>query len=242
MKNLSLVSFVGVDTKTNIQDIVDFRDNFPAATKRNYEFSVLFSETKSLTKDMRYPDYDFCSHFLGYMAGKSVHASIHLCGSVIDKYLAEDPKIIDLCLHASRIQLNLNIANYTDYDKLSSALINMIDKHEHHIILQQNKTKEKFMSCLLNKKDIATDRISLLYDSSGGFGREITSVNPPNVAHFTGYAGGLKPSNVKTVIKLIEEVNTNNMTYYIDMESGIRANNYFSIDLCKQVINNINSM
>lgn len=242
MKNLSLVSFVGVDTKTDIQDIIDFRENFPVIPKRKYEFSVLFSETKSLTKDMRYPDYDFCSHFLGYMAGRSVLASIHLCGSVIDKYLAEDPKIIDLCLHASRIQLNLNIANYNDYDKLSSDLIRMVDKHEHHLILQQNKTKEKFMNCFLNKTNITTEQVSLLYDSSGGFGREITTVNPPDIDHFTGYAGGLKPSNVTKVINLIEAANTNDMSYYIDMESGVRSNNLFSVDLCKQVVNNINSM
>lgn len=230
MKNLSLISFVGVDTNTNLEDIEQFESKIPC------EFSVLFSETKSLTKDMRYPSYDYCSKFLAWGKEKKVITSLHLCGSVIERYLSQDPQIIELCNLASRIQLNLNIATYPNYEELTQRLLFSISENGHHIILQQNKTKQKFMDLFLKSPDVF---ISLLHDSSGGFGREISKVDPPYNLHFTGYAGGIKPDNVKKIVDLIELANIKNEMYYIDMESGVREDNIFSITKCQQVIANL---
>jgi phosphoribosylanthranilate isomerase len=101
---------------------------------------------------------------------------------------------------------------------------------------RQNKTKEKFMNVFMGK---ASRAFSLLHDSSGGFGREITSVLPPNSLYDTGYAGGINPDNVKRIVDLIESNNPHNIKYYIDMESGVRENNLFSIEKCRQVVQNL---
>jgi phosphoribosylanthranilate isomerase len=159
-----------------------------------------------------------------------------LCGSVIDRYLKQEDDVMELCRNPLRIQLNLNIAKYLDYDKLSNDILEVATKHNHIVILQQNKTKEKFMDVLLAKP---ARRLSLLQDSSGGFGREITKVNPPHDHHITGYAGGIKPENVVKIVQLIEDNNPNNRPYYIDMESGIRTDNIFSLERCRQVIKNL---
>lgn len=229
MKNLELISFVGVDTQTNLDEIMAWRSHIPC------EFSVLFSDSKSVGSYTRYPSYKFCKDFLDMDPTQRIH-SLHLCGSVIDRYLKQEDDIMELCHNAMRIQLNLNIAKYSDYEKLSDDILAVTTKYTHRIILQQNKTKAKFMECFLSKPG---PKVSLLQDSSGGFGREITQVNPPHEHHVSGYAGGIKPENVVRIVDLIEKNNPNNRPYYIDMESGVRTDNIFSLEKCRQVIDNL---
>lgn len=234
MKNLNLISFVGVDEQTVLTELDKISNSF--VTGVAVEWSVLYSDSKSVTKHTRYPSYNFCKGFLERGA-KTLYTmcSLHLCGSVIDRYLKQEQDVMDLCAPATRIQLNLNIHNYPDYDKLTDDILAVANKHKHHLILQQNKTKEKFMEVFLKKAPI----ISLLHDGSGGFGREITSVVSPDPKHKTGYAGGINPDNVKKIVELIDANNPNNLPYYIDMESGIRENNIFSVEKCIKVIDNL---
>lgn len=236
MKNLHLISFVGVDEQTNLEDL---KDNSSFIEEVAVEWSVLFSDSKSIRNYIRYPSYEFCKDFLK-VNPQNIHSmrSLHLCGSVIDRYLKQESDVISLCEGATRIQLNLNINNYSEseYEKLADNIGFIVNNYGHHIILQQNKTKEKFMKVFMGKVNFA---LSLLYDSSGGFGREITSVLPPNPLYDTGYAGGINPDNVKRIIDLVESNNPHNIKYYIDMESGVRENNLFSINKCRQVIQNL---
>lgn len=228
MNKLSLISFVGVDEQTNLEDILKMESAVPC------EFSVLFSDSKSVGNYTRYPSYKFCKEFLEWGTAKDVYTSLHLCGSVIERYLKQDKDVIDLCRDAYRIQLNINISKFPDYEKLSDEIISVASQHNHKLILQQNKTKEKFMGCFLGKSKIPVYK---LHDSSGGFGREITQVSPPDGR--SGYAGGIKPENVAKIVNLIENNNPDNKEYYIDMESGVRTNNIFSVDKCQQVIANL---
>lgn len=230
MKNLSLISFVGVDVHTNWTDLLRVQSPIDC------EFSVLFSDSKSKGNYIRYPSYDFCKRFLEWGAIRAINPSLHLCGSVIERYLKQEDDVMELCKSAYRIQLNLNIANFSDYEKLADDILAVISKHGHSVILQQNKTKAKFMECFLSKN---TGVINLLHDSSGGFGREITKVESPDNKHFTGYAGGISPENVSRIVDLIEKSNSDKKSYYIDMESGVRTDNIFSVEKCQHIINNI---
>lgn len=229
MKNLILISFVGVDTETHKDHIDQFQSPIPC------EWSVLFSDSKSVGNYMRYPSYDFCKDFLSWCQERGWLGSLHLCGSVIDRYLKQERDVMELCKLAYRIQLNINIAKYPDYDKLTDDILKVVSAHDHDIIMQQNKTKAKFMEVFLPK----TTAVNLLHDGSGGFGREISEVQPPDDKHFTGYAGGIKPENVAKIVNLIENNNPNGKKYYIDMESGIRTDNIFSVEKCRQVVQNL---
>lgn len=229
MNNLTLVSFVGVDVHTNFQDVLHLAANSLIQT----EFSVLYSDTKSKGNYVRYPSYDFCQKFLDWAATIGVHGSLHLCGSVIERYLKQEQDVMDLCEKAHRIQLNLNIKDFPDHEKLTDDILAVIQAHKHRVILQQNKTKQAFMKVFLEKSDAP---ISLLHDGSGGFGREISEVVEPDATHFTGYAGGIKPENVEKIVELIEDSNPFDKDFYIDMESGVREDNVFSIEKCRQVL------
>ena len=108
MNNLDLVSFVGIDVNTNFNDILSVAGNSLIQT----EFSVLYSDTKSKGNYVRYPSYDFCSKFLDWSNNIGVHGSLHLCGSVIERYLKQEKDVMSLCEKAQRIQLNLNIKEF----------------------------------------------------------------------------------------------------------------------------------
>lgn len=235
MKNLSLISFVGIDEQTNLDDILQMTSVVPC------EFSVLFSDSKSVANYTRYPSHRFCKDFLEWGDAKDVITSLHLCGSVIERYLKQDKDVMDLCVGASRIQLNLNIHSFPgSYEKLTSGLIDIMKTHNHKIVLQQNKTKANFnLSFLKTLSSSLYANVNLLHDGSGGFGREITKVEPPSAYHFTGYAGGIKPENVARIVNLIESINSAGKEYYIDMESGVRTDNVFSVEKCQQVIDNL---
>ena len=225
MSNLELISFVGVDTKTDHAALAAL--NMEGVT---LEFSVLFSEGR---KGGRYSTYEFCRGFLD--SAGSFDKSLHLCGqSAINKFLDNDKDIMLLCSMASRIQLNFSIKKH-DESKLIEGVMDAMDKG-HHVILQMNKSKAAFIEMLTALDVYAGAMLSLLHDSSGGFGREIKQVVEPRLDYFTGYAGGLKPENVRRVVEMIEEKNISGLPYYIDMESGVREANVFSTSKCGKVL------
>lgn len=224
MSSLKLISFVGVDTKTNHAALAAL--HMEGVT---LEFSVLFSEGR---KGGRYSTYEFCRGFLD--SAGDFDKSLHLCGqSAINKFLDNDKDIMLLCSAASRIQLNFSIKKHDD-GKLIEGVLNAMDKG-HHVILQMNKSKADFID-MVTALDVYDDKLSLLHDSSGGFGREIKRVDEPREDYFTGYAGGLKPGNVRKVVEMIEAKNILGLPYYIDMESGVREANVFSTDKCEKVL------
>lgn len=231
MKNLSLISFVGIDIETKLDDLLQFYSN-SESTHIIYEFGILYSDSKNGIYK-RYPQHDFCNYYLQWSMNK-INSSLHLCGNAITRYLNEDKDIIDLCSYAGRIQLNLNMNKYKDHDVLADNILRIVEKNNHSIILQQNNAKKNFNNIYLSK--IKNDnKLSLLNDSSGGFGKEIIKVFPPHDKYFTGYAGGIKSSNVLNIVSIIENSNIENKKYYIDMESGVRVNNIFSINECLKI-------
>lgn len=237
MKNLQLVSFVGVDERTNLNDLL----KVPNIRLDEFnEFSILFSDSKSKQNHIRYPSYEFCKNFLEWGSSRAIHPSLHLCGSVIERYLKQEKNVMELCEKAHRIQLNMNIRNFPSYEKLTTDLISVMTTHKHYIVLQENKTKRNFnLSFLKTIPKSLYSQVSLLHDGSGGFGREIAQIDPPDPNFFTGYAGGINPDNVVKIVNLIENNNSKNLQYYIDMESGVRIDNIFSIEKCQQIIDNL---
>ena len=223
--SLDRVSFVGVDKDTDVQQLLQFDST--------YEFGVLFSDSKNGTHQ-RYLSAPKSLAFLSWAKGKDILSSLHLCGSSVDRCLDKDPFLMELVSLAGRTQLNLNIKKYDDYDKLAKTILEVFQNH--HVILQKNKSKTEFNRIF--SKELAKNpevKVSFLHDGSGGFGREIAKVEKPDEKWYTGYAGGICPDNVLKIVSMINEVNTENKPYYIDMESGIRENNVFSIEKCLQI-------
>lgn len=234
---LRLISLVGVDEKTNIRDLIDlvsWYDKVSRTAFTDLEFGFLYSETRSKTDDDRYPSYEFIKNTKRILEDKNILTSIHLCGSeAVKDYLDSKDYILDL-IGSGRVQLNFNMNNYNT-ETLIPQLIEASHAHIGQLILQINKSKKKLIKEIYNHA-VVSKTIHFLHDSSGGFGKEIEKVEAPDRVIFTGYAGGLKPENIKNVLRLIESVSAPGLDFYIDMESGIRTDNLFDLEKIKSVI------
>lgn len=75
-----------------------------------------------------------------------------------------------------------------------------------------------------------------LFDRSGGCGLDHEGETYP-VANdnLVGYAGGISPNNVQTVIEKINET-SQPKKYWIDMESGVRTNGLFDVKKIRAVL------
>lgn len=239
------VSFVGVDVKTDLKALYAMQDaDLVDPTKEPYiEWGVLVSPSR-MGKQNRYPDLQFAIDFA--CDAMSHDRSVHLCGAAVDDYLFRpDSEIGFFGAHApARIQLNFAMDKYNQ-DELTDILINRILVEKHDLILQYNKSKKKFMDQLMQKiASVAQGQpttLSVLYDGSGGFGRVIEKFDPPQNGFYTGYAGGLKPENVESIVQGISKV-AGNTPYYIDMESGIRTGDWLDLEKCKSIMKTLENM
>lgn len=240
MTNLNLVSFVGVDSSTNLQDIKNLVD---ANTNESFylEFGVLYSETRQGT-DPRYPLLKDINSITKFLYDELIYCSIHLCGyEAISKFLEKDAEVMDLVKYADRIQLNINLDKF-DINELALEIANLsIDSNIKlkNIIIQVNKSKKPLID-LIKKFRVLYSNINFLYDASGGYGRTIEIIQPVDEEYYTGYAGGINPDNVVNIVKKIDAVN--DKSYYIDMESGIRTNDIFDIKKCIKIVQSLHEI
>lgn len=257
---LELISFVGVDAYTDLIKLISYNEVWESELKqiksfellyekedhKFIEYGFLYSESR-MGKDNRYPSLEFIKDGLDLFALHSIPTSVHLCGEeAIGKYLNADEELMAMCEN-SRIQLNFNIKKY-DEDLLIQKLLYVSELHNKPLILQCNKSKASFISKLLKEvtiQGISDPNINILYDGSGGFGKEIEIVEKPFEGYFTGYAGGIKPSNVHKIMERIENslAHAGKLfvdNFYIDMESGIRENDKLSLGLCDGIISEVN--
>lgn len=73
--------------------------------------------------------------------------------------------------------------------------------------------------------------VEWLFDTSAGRGAAPTAwPSHPGVGR-VGYAGGINPSNVLDVLRAINSSGP----YWIDMETGVRTDDWFDLDKCEQV-------
>ena len=80
---------------------------------------------------------------------------------------------------------------------------------------------------------------SVLYDPSAGSGRrpERWPETPTNVK--VGFAGGIGPDNVLSVI---EQIGTRGAPYWIDMETGVRTDDKFDLAKVRRVLEQVASL
>lgn len=238
--SINKISFVGVDAKTDLQELKNLADQ--SAVK--LEFGILYSESK---KNNRYPDQETINNFVSTCSNSLKYdISLHLCGTSVNKFLNNDRTFMDSMFGENRfdaVQLNFSLKSEKDIPNIvknafSSAWFSRIPD----IIFQANKSKNKLVEYILNG-DFYNEgaNIRLLYDGSGGFGRTISKIDKPFNNFYTGYAGGINPDTINDIARAVE-LASGNVPVYLDMESGVRENDWFSIEKCKKIIECINNI
>lgn len=199
------ITFTGADDRTDVKEMASLCAAYPI------EWGILFSPNRQGI-DPRYPGGEAQSRFLW----SGLRISAHLCGAYARSIMETGglgllPIPVDLgCF--GRIQIN--------HRTPLPSRINAFRKAWGPRCIAQCRGAEF-------PKDTSVD---WLFDQSGGQGRE-PEVFPSHPGRLVGYAGGIRPDNVISTIERIAATGR----FWVDMESGVRTNNWFDLSLCRRV-------
>ena len=229
------------------------------------EFGVLFRPDKE--GEPRYASSAWVEKLRAVAAASKLSSSstttmklaAHFCESRVNQVLQGDDSFVATLVGTfQRIQINATAVNGVDMsflgdDKIAATLqsvIGIIHKYpELEFILQKNdETKPLWNGLLEMESDQAgpcgslPPNVSMLVDDSKGTGVMSSTPwpSPPlNGEYKIGYAGGIGPSNIQTVLGDVIEAGSGE-AIWIDMESKLRSvkndKDIFDLDKCYKVI------
>lgn len=236
---LKHITFTGIDAKTDIQGLIDIQREFPIA-----EFGVLTSY-HWYENGNRYLNPSFLSNL--YAGNGGLNLALHVCGSAAHDVSAGEWHKIDDHLFGSlglfkRIQLN--VANRND----NPEFLWIPPRKGQELIVQQHDADNTELYNTTRDLWFGADcPVSVLLDASGGQGIDTPIKVLPNAGKpfKVGYAGGFNPENVADKLHYLltnDEVGD----FWIDMESGVRTDDWFDTDkvrrvlrICKEVIGDL---
>jgi hypothetical protein len=210
VKKPNFITFTGPDVFTDVSEMVRLHQDYPV------EFGILFSP-KRQGVELRYPSPEVIERMLD----QGLILAAHICGDYARSILAGKgaPEVERFLIHFSRVQINT-----TDPEA---------DPSKVNDWAYQNGVMP-IMQC---RDYFPTDhRVAWLFDASGGRGitpGQWPAYNPS--LRIGGYAGGINPDNVSSVI---DTINNDPLAgrYWLDMESGVRdENDRFDLQKCRRV-------
>jgi hypothetical protein len=223
---LKHITFTGVDSKTDIDRLLEIQREYPIV-----EFGILASKHWN-ENGPRYLNPSLIHKFYD----KKLNLALHLCGSIsrdaaeglwveVDNLIGRNLKIF------KRIQLNIAKRN----DNPNYCWASIFSGQE--IIIQQKDTvNDSILKNTIEKwKEYEWNKctLSVLIDGSGGQGID-TGIQLYPYDGCVGYAGGFNPENcAEKLTYLYENVSGD---FWIDMESGVRTNDYFDLDKVVSVL------
>lgn len=221
-----LVTFTGIDENTNFEHLLKIED-YPSIVE-NVEFGILFSP-KSQGKVKRYPSLDFIKQLTTVDAPGLIYAA-HICGKYSKEIITTgECSISDFLVECGFKTVQVNTAVPNVVDKITQ----WANKYGFQVIVQ---CRDQFPD---------DTRVSWLYDTSGGRGNVPKTWPKLSEFDYCGYAGGITPDNVKSILRTIIEDNglDSGQSYWIDMETGIRnEDDDFDPKLCIKVLEQINML
>mmetsp|Transcript_33336 Transcript_33336/g.49038 ORF Transcript_33336/g.49038 Transcript_33336/m.49038 type:complete len:304 (+) Transcript_33336:93-1004(+) len=253
---ISAVGFCGADDSVDPNLLGLISHAYPFV-----EFGVLFRPDKE--GEPRYASYEWVRK-LSTVASRSspspneMRLAAHLCGSRVNDVLKGNGSFLStlIDLGFQRVQINATAVNGVDTSELGShaeTLYNVMKLYAHKLqfIIQKNEeTRPLWEGLLQHHKDSSSDdigtslllpsNVSMLLDESKGTGMLSKSFPPPPIGYNVGYAGGIGPENIKSVLRQITEVVPEDRSVWVDMESSLRSTkngvDVFDLDKCYKCI------
>jgi len=213
VKQPAFISFVGVDLNTDLDELKKISDRWPGKTM----WGILYHESPSSRKyPNRYPPLSVTRDLFD----KKVQIAAHLCGQTVKGFTDQRGSRIPFLAY-DLIQLNA-----LQYDM--GAVISSANVYKIPIVLQhRSSTLPETASDLENK-------IIYLHDKSGGKGIVSSANSRPeslSPSWLIGYSGGITPENAAQVNEEVPDG-----FYYLDMESGVRTEDWFDLKKCRAVM------
>jgi len=208
------------------------------------EFGVLFRPDKE--GDPRYATKKWVEALSKVAASSSMTLAAHLCGKRVNEVLDGDDSFLSslYALGFHRVQINATAVNGVDTSDLEGAvpkLLSLVERHDNlEFIIQKNEETKPLWQGILELSAGVPKNLTMLLDESKGTGVLASSWPQPPENHGIGYAGGIGPSNIKSVLQDVM-VASNGKEIWIDMESSLRTidesgQDIFDLNKCFQCI------
>ena len=222
------VSFIGIDKKTDIDRLLRIAEKYP-----DVEFGFLCSASMTNTdQNNRYPKLVL----LQKLKNKKINLSLHVCGKLART----------VCQTGNFEEVKKFVGSYFDmFDRIQLNVVGsrfktlITDTCGKQIVIQTNLSEPKSKATYEAFREANIDNIVFLSDNSGGKGLEV-DFDYFEGLDYQGFDGGLKPENIldrKEEIDILWEKD-----YWLDMESGVRTDDWFDLDkvedICKKVFGN----
>ena len=174
----------------------------------------------------RFPNLNWIREWAREARENGVRTAIHLCGRLARGAGDADTEgVIELCRPFGRVQVNLPAG---DRARRSDAIRRFADKVGRPVIVQHDGP--------WNESPLATTTgIELLFDTSGGRGIGRMEQWPaPPADRRVGYAGGI---GAETIDEALDFAAAHaDARLWLDMESGVRTDDWFDIEKAEKVI------
>lgn len=250
---LRAVGLCGVDNSVHPKQVVLYAHSYPFV-----EFGILFRPDKE--GQPRYATPEWVRELSETIRAKNSHTSCrmklaaHLCERRVDEVLRGDDSFVRELYEwgFGRVQINATAINGVDTsvfkDPKSNFVQHFLEIASNHpkleFILQQNDETQPLWQGVLDARcETFPANVSMLVDESKGTGRLPKTWKPIESAktpYSVGYAGGIGPDNIVSVLDQIEEA-AGTHPVWIDMESRLRSvkegKDVFDLDKCYTVIN-----
>lgn len=220
---LQHITFTGVDAKTDINRLKKIQKQYPIA-----EFGVLTSY-HWYENGYRYLD----PREFRYLTRAGLKLALHICGQAAsDAARGEWSEIHYLSWGKYRYfrRIQLNVAERKDVPPMVEH-----SPWGNEIIIQQKAQNELplYENTLADWQEY-NGQLSVLLDSSGGRGID-TKLKVLPLNGKVGYAGGFSPDNVEEKLSFLMSHITMG-EFWIDMESGVRTDDWFDLDKVERVL------
>jgi len=216
---LKHITFTGIDSKTDIEALQEIQNQYPIA-----EFGVLTSY-HWYENGNRYLD----PQLLCNLRGRKLNLALHICGSAAHDATGGYWNRINF--HTLRNfyifnRVQLNVANRNDNPPRLASTPDIRTE----LIVQQTPGN----TSLYEHSTWLSGKVSMLLDESGGRGIDTPLEVWPS-SDKIGYAGGFNPDNVGDKLAYLME-NVRQGEFWIDMESGVRTDDWFDLDKVRRVL------
>lgn len=220
---LECLTLTGIDARCDVSELKALQEEYP-----QLEYGVLLSKTQIENGDNnRYPDLSVIKSFID----GGLNVSCHVCGSLARSTMRtgnfEELRAFlgDLYDSFKRLQFNINGCRCSSIFRY---------KGDTPIIIQAGTPEGMIFYKCMNICD-HSGKVSALVDSSGGRGEFSGYFDkmPEDDEHF-GFAGGLGVGNVSRVLIHLNS-RLGGKPFWIDMESSVRTDDWFDIDIARKV-------
>ena len=206
------ITFTGLDAQTPLATLRELSKRYPI------EWGILLHPAQQGSG--RFPPLDIVRAALDL----GLKCAAHLCGGHARGVVHQTALPADIVALLDRFQrLQINTAERgVDPDRIAK----FAARFGARAILQCRGT-ERFPE---------NQSVEWLFDASGGKGRLASRWPVPSeAAPIVGYSGGLGPDTVAPALESITRQHPATVAFWIDMESGVRTEDWFDVELCKQV-------